>query len=201
MTSVLATLRAVPAPAALRDVERMIRDRARGDDDVVQEALIRVVRYAPELRAANEPAAKAWLRRVVRSAQADLVRREARPRMTSRHVAPAGDETAEERLVVARAQAELEAFLEELLGRVRRKGRGEQPRNARLSIAHHVRGQAPSALPWDGTRDALYKGIQRGRDEVLLPLLADDPRPMARHVEALLLRSRRRDHGTKRGSR
>jgi len=88
------------------EVYAFVRSLTRLDEadclDIVQEAMMRVIRKMKRLD--NEPALRAWLRRVARSAAYDHLRRERRRRRRERALEPADGDSAASGLAVEIAE-------------------------------------------------------------------------------------------------
>jgi DNA-directed RNA polymerase specialized sigma24 family protein len=207
-------------------LDRRLRRPEREHADVRQRTLLKIWRGLERLEADTQAAAEAWLRSVHRSAVAEH-HRSAGTRMMDRalRATPIGDggDFLEQRAKTAPEDgepppdaraAELDAVLDLVLERVAAwlevevrkpaKRQGDYLR-AQAALLANVRGldatAIAEALGAELGRQAMYKWVERGREEVLLPALAGWEHPAAPAVREHLVGSRRADHGKARPAR
>lgn len=210
-------------------VDRRHRRPEREHDDVRQRTLMKVMRGVGGMQADTAAGAAGWLRRVHDSAVYEHhrghdpvavglkhERRDERGRgVIDRIAAPAPDRSAEDRRRVDAALTavleRVERWLEDNVSRASKRI-GDR-RRAECALMANVLGHEPDeiaeAMGLEVSRSALYKWIERGREEVLLPTLAawagdgDDPEGarLAGALGEILEGARRSDAGKPRPGR
>lgn len=201
----------------------------REHDDVRQRALIKVMRGVGRMQADTPAGGEAWLRRVHKSALLEHHRghdpvslglsRERRDEdgrgAVDRLAAPDAERSeGDRRLLDATLAAVLERVDRWLAAHVRRptKRVGDR-RRAQCALMANVLGHEPDeiveTLGVEVSRSALYKWIERGREEVLIPALiawsedGEDPEGarLAGSIREILEGTRRSDAGKPRPAR
>ncbi len=207
-------------------LDRRFRGR-REHDEVRQMTTVKCVRAAPTFLGTTVGEAEGWVGKVYERSRIDLIRKRKRSPLGGKR--STGTDTLDPLDLIAapanegpdeQTEAELEHLLDALLDRVdefvetaakRPAHRAKMRQQAEVAILRKVRNlTAPQILeqlqnpPSEGT---LYKWIERGRDQVLLPTLegwlleAGISAATKRFVEetsALLVSGRRADHGVSR---
>ncbi len=209
-------------------IDRALRRPEREHDDVRQRTLLKVWRGLTALHANDARSAEAWLRTVHRSAVAEH-HRSIGSRMMDRalratprddagafleRTAPREPDVESEPPFDARSP-ELDAVLDAMLERAAswleaevarpEKRQGDYLR-AQAAILANVRGLDAAAIAealgaGEMTRPSIYKWVERGRERVLLPALAEWDHPAAAALAAHFVASRRADSGRARPGR
>jgi DNA-directed RNA polymerase specialized sigma24 family protein len=210
-------------------IDRRYRLPPREHADVRQRTLLKVWKGAAGIEADSAGRAEAWLRRVHMSARIEHHRAvgtrmmDAALRSTpadgdlgfvERALAHDGD--GDDVLVRPDADEKLEQALGEVLDRVSvwleenvsiaRKRQGDY-RRAECALLANVRGLDASAIVAmlgidpPPAKDVIYKWIERGREQVLIPALDGWDHPIAGTLRDQLIASRRADAGKPRESR
>lgn len=214
--------------AALSDhLDRRYRLPAREHDDVRQRTLLKVLRAVSAMNAETEGGAEAWLRKVHRTARVDHHRTQSGKMMdealrtTPRdadgewlgRVAPAAESSERPDDEEAALDHALDVVLERvtmwLAQNVKRPNkRAGDRRRAEAALLANVRGldagQIASRLA-DGenapSKAAIYKWIERGRENVVLPAISEWRHPVAEPLAEVLRGARRADAGRPRPKR
>lgn len=212
---------------------RVIQRRSDGaqGDDFAQLSILKVQRSIAGLRAETPAACEAWLRRVYQSVRIDHFRKndvveealrsvsareEGHPleRVAAPEPVRARLDEADLDVVVGRVMDEVDAFLHVHVKR-EAKRLGDRTR-AEVAVLAGVRGhsvdeiraQLPAAQAV--SRDALYKWVERGREQVLIPTLTawlerpslpEDDAQVPRGLLQVLTEARRSDAGRARPQR
>lgn len=224
---------------AWREVARFIETRlgrtGADREDIAQLTLIKVMRGVRGMAAETPAGGEAWLRTVHASAEADYHRRKFDPvkkgldrrRPDDEGVAPLDRVAAPEPERHERDEAMLDELTERVMDRVELwlavnvtraiKRLGDRKRAHIAWMANALGRDVPAIakeLALEEKRDTLYKWIERGREQVLLPAMTDWSRQLeaedhasspdaaiAREVVAILEGSRRADAGKPRAGR
>lgn len=205
-------------------IDRHHRLDERMHDDVRQRALLKVLRHVTTLSAESPGQAHAWLARVHRSAHIEQLR-QAGERLVSRALTQTPKDSGvgwvdgfeAERAPVARDdEAALEQALDRVLDRVHRylsdrvadpEKRAAGYRRAQIALLANVRGLTVTELSEklrlgdSVSKAALYKWIERGREQVLIPALEGWDDPVGETLAGLLQEARRADAGKSRPAR
>lgn len=216
---------------AWRTVDRFLdlrcRRPEREHDDVRQRALLKVMGGVARMRAETAAGAEGWLRKVHQSATREHHRRrdpvgEALKRtgtrdgegtsLVERLAAPEQARTEHDEALVESVREVLldrvDAWLEENVSRPSK--RAGDARRAQIAWMANVLGRDLDAiraqLGIDPKRDTLYKWVERGREQVLLPVVRawaeeDDGSEVPAALLSILEGSRRSDAGKPRPRR
>lgn len=230
----LVALRDAPDPAhpalgwAWREVHTFVSTRLRGAspdaDDIGQLTLWKVMKGVRNVAAETPAGAEAWLRQVHRSAVADHHRKrdpvkgaldrgdERGPSVVERLAAPEPERREDD-------EARLDTVTEALMDRVEdwlavhvsrpSKRRGDRQRAQVAWMANVLGKDTPTIATELGlgqSRDTLYKWIERGREQVLLPVITaweaeSEDATVPREIRSILESTRRADAGKPRPDR
>jgi DNA-directed RNA polymerase specialized sigma24 family protein len=212
-------------------IDQRYRLPSREHDDVRQRTLLKVLGAVARMDADTPSRAEAWLRKVHRSARIDHHRTRGDQLMdraldTTPKDADAGwvervgpttrgqTEPAEARGVDE--EAAIDAALSEVLERCARwiddnvkskvKRQGDR-RRAQVALLANVRGEgydgivAALGVTPAPSKAAVYKWVERGREQVILPALEGWEHPIAGALRELLVGARRADAGKPRPGR